>query len=104
MLGLLEVFDSALRQEERQRLLQLTGLKFPNRSGYCIYSVKQEDNWTVEEREVFLKYCEDKRIACHHAIAKDTGMRLGKIHSLKISDLHFIINSSTVKNKQNFDL
>ena len=55
MLGLLEVFDSALRQEERQRLLQLKGLKFPNRSGYCIYSVKQEDNWTVEEREVFLK-------------------------------------------------
>lgn len=93
-----------LRREERQTPPQLKGLKFPIRQGGRKHSVKQEDHWTPEEHLVFLKYCEDIRLACYHAIARETGMRPGELLQLKIDDLHFTINPSTGKRYAEFRL
>jgi integrase len=71
--------------KERQTPPQLKGLRFPKRK--IKTATKREHFWTPDEHRVFLKYCEDLRLACYHAIAMDTGGRPGELLDLKISDL-----------------
>lgn len=48
---------------------------------------KPSDMSTLEDHEIFFKYCPDKRIKCYHAIAASTGARPHEILKLKISDI-----------------
>lgn len=67
-------------REQRQTPPQLKGYRFANRKVKT--SVRHEDLWTDEEHKAFLDYCEDARLACYHAIAKDTGGRPGELLQL----------------------
>jgi integrase len=62
------------------------------------------DMWTLEDNEVFLKYCPDLRINGYHALAIDTGARPHELLKLKIEDIvwppdgqppKFILNDKT---------
>jgi hypothetical protein len=48
----------------------ITGIKRLNRKEKSSYQAK--DLWTHEDDAIFLKYCEDKRLKCYHAMARDT--------------------------------
>jgi integrase len=48
---------------------------------------KNKDIWTLEDNEVFFKYCPDPKIKCYHGIAVDTGARPHEILGLKIEDI-----------------
>jgi integrase/recombinase XerD len=48
---------------------------------------KPSDMWTIEENELFLKYCPDPRIRCYHSIAAATGARPHEILNLKKEDI-----------------
>lgn len=74
-----------LEREERQLPPQLKGFRYAKSKSKT--STKREDMWTDEEHRVFLKYCEDLRLACYHAIAKETGAGHSELLALKISDL-----------------
>jgi integrase/recombinase XerD len=63
---------------------------------------KPSDMWTIEENELFLKYC--PRIRCYHSIATATGARPHEILKLKIEDIiwpvdggnpYFTVNGKT---------
>ncbi len=84
-----------LPAEERQLPPQLKGLRFVKRKSKT--SVRRENFWTPEEHKVFLQRCEDLRLACFHAIARDTGARPGEILDLKISDLKIKVSPTTGK-------
>lgn len=84
-----------LPPKERQTPLQLKGLKFPSRKMKT--STRREDLWTAEEHKAFLDRCEDPRLACYHAIARETGGRPSELLDLKISDLQFKVSPSTGK-------
>jgi hypothetical protein len=45
---------------------------------------KEKDDWTPEEHAVFLKRCEDPRLACFHAMARDLGGRPDELLALKM--------------------
>jgi integrase len=51
-----------------------------------------------------LKYCEDLRLACYHAIAKDTWARHSELLALKISDLQIQTSPSTGKRYAEFTI
>lgn len=89
-----------LRREERQIPPQLKGFRFAKRKNKT--SVKREHFWTPEEHRVFLNYCEDPRLACYHAIARDTGGRPSELLALKISDIQIKTSSSTGKKYAEF--
>jgi integrase len=65
-------------------------------------SVKREHFWTPEEHKVFLDYCEDRRLVCYHAIARDTGGRPSELLALKISDLQIKTSPTTGKKYAEF--
>jgi len=48
---------------------------------------KHTDMWTLENHNIFFKYCPSKKIKCYHAIAVDTGARPHEILGLKIEDI-----------------
>ena len=48
---------------------------------------RPEDMWTIEESELFFKYCPDPRIVCYHSIANATGARPKEILDLTIGDI-----------------
>ena len=48
---------------------------------------RPEDMWTIEESELFFKYCPDSRIVCYHSIANATGARPQEILDLTIGDI-----------------
>ena len=48
---------------------------------------KPSDMWTIEDNELFLRYCPDPRIKCYHSIATATGARPHEILNLKIEDI-----------------
>lgn len=63
------------------------------------------DMWTLDDNEVFFKYCPDPRIIGYHALAIDTGARPHELLKLKIEDIiwppdgsppKFILNGKTV--------
>gem|GEM_PF-2720840 len=82
-----------LKREERQTPPQLKGFRAIRRKQKT--NVKREQFWTPEEHKVFLERCEDLRLACYHAIAKETGGRPGELLALKISDLQIKTSPST---------
>jgi len=84
-----------VRREERQLPPQLKGLRFAKRKNKT--HVKREDFWTPQEHLVFMNYCEDLRLACYHAIARETGGRPGELLALKINDLKIQTSPSTGK-------
>jgi integrase len=62
------------------------------------------DMWTLEDNEIFLKYCPDPRIKAYHGLAIDTGARPHELLKLKIGDIvwppdgqppRFILNGKT---------
>jgi integrase len=89
-----------LQREERQVPPQVKGLRFPKRKNKT--TVKREQMWTAEEHKAFLDYCEDLRLACYHAVAKDTGGRPGELLQLKISDVEIKVSPSTAKKYAEF--
>jgi integrase len=91
-----------LKREERQPPPQLKGFRYAKRKSKT--STRREHMWTDEEHRVFLKYCEDKRLACFHAIAKDTGARPSELLALKISDLQLQTSPSTGKRYAQFTI
>ncbi|MGA8843258.1 MAG: hypothetical protein WB511_06705, partial [Nitrososphaeraceae archaeon] len=50
---------------------------------------KPTDLWTVEDDQLFLKYCPSKRERCYHMISRDTGCRPHEILGLRIKDVVF---------------
>ena len=48
---------------------------------------RPEDMWTIEESELFFKYCPNSRVVCYHAIANATGARPQEILDLTIGDI-----------------
>jgi integrase len=89
-----------LRREKRQEPPQVKRLRFAKRKAKT--TVKRESMWTAEEHKVFLDYCEAPRLACFHAIAKDTGRRPSKLLQLKISDVEIKVSPSTGKKYAEF--
>jgi hypothetical protein len=82
-----------LKQEEKNRMLPLPpalkGLRFVRKKGPKS-RVKNADLWTLEEDAIFLKYCEDPRTACYHAMARCLrycSIGLGLFQSLQILGL-----------------
>lgn len=47
------------------------------------------DLWTHEDDNLFLKYCNSKRLKCYHIVSRDTSARPGEICKLKIKDIQF---------------
>jgi integrase len=48
---------------------------------------RPEDMWTIEDSEIFFKYCPDPRIICYHSIGHATGARPNEILGLMIGDI-----------------
>jgi hypothetical protein len=75
-----------LRPEERQLPPIIKGLRFIRRRGPKTH-VKPTDLWTLEDDALFLKYCEDPRLACYHTMSRDTSARPGELLAVKIGDV-----------------
>jgi integrase len=77
-----------LPSSERQlsKVPMLKGLRFVNKKGPKTH-VKPTDLWTLEEDAIFLRYVEDPRIACYHAMSRDTSARPGELLAVKIGDI-----------------
>lgn len=63
------------------------GITFFQKESGTKTNVKAQDLWTLEDDIIFLKYCEDPRIACYHAMARDTSGRPGELLAVKIEDI-----------------
>jgi integrase len=92
----LEVVDTKrFPREQRQTPPQLKGYRAAKR--HTKTSVKRQHYWTDEEHRVFLKYCEDLRLACFHAIHRDVGGRPSELLALKLGDIKVETAASTGK-------
>jgi integrase/recombinase XerD len=45
--------------------------------------------WSLEDDQIFLKYCSDKRIQCYHTISRDTSARPSEILKLRVKEINF---------------
>ncbi len=84
-----------LRPNERQLPPILRGLTYFHNKEKT--PVKAKDLWTEENTAIFLKYCQDARLACYHMIAHDMGARPGEILALRIGDIDIRQAPSTGK-------
>ncbi|MDQ4013451.1 MAG: phage integrase N-terminal SAM-like domain-containing protein, partial [Thermoproteota archaeon] len=50
---------------------------------------KPTDLWTEEDDAIFYKYCPSSRDRCYHAMARDTGCRVGEMLKIRIKDIIF---------------
>jgi integrase/recombinase XerD len=50
---------------------------------------KPSDLWTEADHIVFLRYCQNKRDRCYHAMAIDTSCRPNELLKLKLKDIDF---------------
>lgn len=50
---------------------------------------KPGDLWTKEEHSIFLRYCENKRDRCYHAVAIDTSCRGHELLRIRIKDIMY---------------
>jgi integrase len=71
--------------EERALPECVTGFRKMKRKELARYSAN--DMWTMEEHQIFLKYCPSIRIRAYHAMALDTSARPHELLKLKIKDL-----------------
>lgn len=51
------------------------------------------DLWSPEDDELFLKYCDSKRLKCYHTVSRDTSARPHEIAGLKVKDIQFLQNN-----------
>jgi hypothetical protein len=65
----------------------LSGIKRLNRKEKSSYQAK--DLWTCEDDAIFLKYCENDRLKCYHAMARDTSGRPHEILKICIGDIMY---------------
>jgi hypothetical protein len=93
-----------IKSEERQTPPQLKGFRYAKYKTKRRTAVKREDLWTPEEHRVFLKYCEDLRIACFHAMHRDVGGRPGELLALKLGDIKIETVPSTGKKRCEFSI
>jgi len=79
-----------LRSEERTKQKPIPppikGIKTVKKKGPRS-NVKATDLWTWEEDALFLKYVEDPRIACYHAMARDASARPSEMLAIRIEDI-----------------
>jgi hypothetical protein len=47
------------------------------------------DLWSIEDDELFMKYCTNNRLKCYNAISRDTSARPHELTTLKIKDVKF---------------
>jgi integrase/recombinase XerD len=72
----------------------ISGLKRLNRKEKSSYQAK--DLWTCEDDSIFLKYCEDDRLKCYHAIARDTSGRPHEILKIRMGDIVYKKSSTAI--------
>jgi site-specific recombinase XerD len=65
----------------------LSGIKRLNRKEKSSYQAK--DLWSYEDDAIFLKYCEDDRLKCYHAMARDTSGRPHEILKIRVGDIMY---------------
>src|SRR5215213_2263921 len=85
-----------LKPKERQMPPMLRGLTthFTNKEKT---PVQARDLWSEQDNAIFMKYCEDARLACYHMIAHDTGARPSEILALRVWDIKIKQSSTTGK-------
>lgn len=93
-----------LKIEERQDAPQLKGQRRVKHKPVNKKRVTREQMWTPQEHVVFLKYCEDKRLACAHAMAVEIACRPGELLDLKLGDIKVQTVTSTGKKKCGFKI
>ena len=89
-------------REEWQTPPQLKGYRPIKHSPTNKKRRKREQLWTPEEHSVFLRYCEDLRLACFHAIALEIGARPGELLDVKLGDIKVETVPSTGKRRCEF--
>jgi hypothetical protein len=52
-------------------------------------SYQARDLWTHEDDAIFLKYCEDSRLKCYHAMARDTSGRPHELLKIRLGDIMY---------------
>jgi hypothetical protein len=55
-----------------------------------------KDLWTHEDDAIFLKYCEDKRLKCYHAMARDTSGRPHEILKIRVGDIMWQMTGTAI--------
>jgi integrase/recombinase XerD len=78
--------DLPANERKLSKVPMLKGLKFLKRKGPKTH-VKPTDLWTLEDDALFMKYCEDSRIVCYHAMSRDTSARPGELLGVRIGDV-----------------
>jgi integrase len=86
-----------LPREQRQTPPQLKGYRPTKHSPVNKKRRTRKQLWAPQEHVVFLKYCEDLRIACAHAMAHEIGCRPGELLDLKLGDIKIETVPSTGK-------
>jgi len=79
--------------EERQIPPQLKGVRKAKYKSKRKSRRKREDLWEPQHHVVFLRYCEDLRIACFHAILTEIGGRPGELLQLRLDDIEYVPSS-----------
>jgi hypothetical protein len=70
----------------------MNGIKRLKRKEKSSYQAR--DLWTQEDDTIFLKYCEDSRLKCYHAIARDTSGRPHEIIKIRLRDIMWKMNGT----------
>jgi integrase len=91
-----------VKREEREEPPQLKGNKRPKHKPVNKKRRTKEQLWGPEEHVVFLKYNEDKRLSCAHAMAVEIGCRPGELLDLKLGDIKVETVASTGKKRCRF--
>jgi integrase len=86
-----------VKREERQDPSQVKLNRRPKHKPVNKKRRTREQLWGPEEHVVFLKYCEDKRLSCAHAMAVEIGCRPGELLDLKLGDIKVETIASTGK-------
>ena len=77
--------DSELRKKKTPDVIENIG--YIKRKEKAVYT--PSDLWTEEDDAIFLKYANNNRDRCYHAVAKDTGCRPHELLKLRIEDIIF---------------
>ena len=81
------IYYPELSKNRRKKPAVLENIEYFKRKEESSY--KPTDLWTVEDDELFYKYCQNERDACFHALARDSSCRPHEILKLRIKDVIF---------------
>lgn len=73
----------------------MNGIKSLKRKEKSSYQAR--DLWTHEDDSIFLKYCEDSRLKCYHAMARDTSGRPHELLKIRVGDIMWQTNGTTTQ-------